>query len=383
MTRKSVLLEHFGLPEDKTVSLDGTVVPSRFSELAAEVGAIRSSAAVSDLSHAAVVLCAGAQARVALDRIVPRKLTMRDCELRQSVLLNEDGTPAADIFVVREEDSYLLLSEGLPIEQLVSICAAAKRPGEDLSVRALNDTSTLIGVNGPFSWELLSQALAPAIVSLPYLNYYRLEDDCRVLRAGKTGEYGYMVLVPHGQAARIWKALLEVGKTFDAVPAGMEALLYCQLENWFFNIYREGRLRATPAELQLQWRISYGKDARGMAALEETRGTAPARRLTAVWAAEEMREGAALYCGETRIGTMVTAHAFLSGKGHIGLAMIESPYAVSGVDRYHSQDGPRHTPFRTVSPPFVTNRSLSVNPQLHSYRGRARIKFAPLTTLGA
>jgi hypothetical protein len=108
-----------------------------------------------------------------------------------------------------------------------------------------------------------------------------------------------------------------------------------------------------------------------------------AARITAVHSAQPLYESQRLFCDgeEAPIGTVVNAHRFLSGPGHIGLAMIEPPYAVSGCDFYHTNDGRGETAVSTVSPPFVNNRSLYVDPQVHSFCDRDGIVFPPLCTV--
>ncbi|MCP5067184.1 MAG: hypothetical protein GY946_11515, partial [bacterium] len=79
------------------------------------------------------------------------------------------------------------------------------------------------------------------------------EEDCYCFRAGKTGEYGYDLLVPHAQYDPLHDKLQDIGRAFDMQPVGLAALDQCALENWFFNIRREGQLGLTPLELQ-RWR---------------------------------------------------------------------------------------------------------------------------------
>src|SRR5437870_25042 len=84
-----------------------------------------------------------------------------------------------------------------------------------------------------------------AWVGLPFANLFRF-DRWLCVRAGKTGEYGYDLLVPRGEVETVRARLLEKGRRFELGEAGLEALDACALENWFFNVRREGREPVTP-----------------------------------------------------------------------------------------------------------------------------------------
>ncbi|MCA9573231.1 MAG: hypothetical protein KC656_35590, partial [Myxococcales bacterium] len=57
--------------------------------------------------------------------------------------------------------------------------------------------------------------------------------------------------------------------------------------------------------------------------------------------------------------------------GVLGLAMLDIAWAHPGVDAYRAGE---HA-IRTVSRPFVLNRSLFVRPQTHSWRTRDSIPY--------
>ena len=72
------------------------------------------------------------------------------------------------------------------------------------------------------------------------------------------------------------------------------------------------------------------------------------------------------------IGAVLDAGASSAGD-HVGVALLDRPYAHSGIDRYRVR-GER---VRTASPPLVKNLSLAVNPQRHAYATRHEIPFSP------
>ena len=360
--------------------IDGVAAPAVFDSVEAEVAAIRGSVALSAMNHVSMTAIDGEDALGFIDRICPRFLHINPNRMKQTVFINEKGDYLCDAYVCRDKDGCLLLCRGIESDAFVSWLLSHKRPLDNITIRNLNQTHSLLAVNGPFSWELMADMHDPEIIGLPYLSFYHPSEDVTVFRAGETGEYGYLVCVPHDRVADSWEQLLAEGKRYDMARAGLHALEYCMLENNFFNIRKEGACRDTPAELQIQWRVSYHKAFLFADRLKAMREKPLARRITGVYSECTLVEGMPVFGeGDARvIGTIVNARRFLSGPGHIGLAMIDMPYAVSGIDFYRVNDGENEAPLLTVSPPFVNNRSLYVDPQVHAYGDRNSIVFPPV-----
>src|SRR5439155_8197535 len=70
-----------------------------------------------------------------------------------------------------------------------------------------------------------------------------------VCRAGKTGEFGYWLLVAVEQAVTLWRFLLEEGRDYHLTPCGYESIDLCKLENRFINMKREGHMADNVLEL--------------------------------------------------------------------------------------------------------------------------------------
>jgi len=346
-----------------------------------EVNAIRSSVALSTLGHVAQVRLSGAGAFDTLDRLCSAELFLRDGQLLHSLLLSEDGRPFADIYVGRDDEELVLLSEGPSAEQLLAHLRSHAPAGAQVEFRDLSSTHELLGLNGPYAWELLGELEGPETIGLPYLAFFHLEGGT-CFRAGKTGEYGYTLSVPRDTAPATRERLEELGASYDLATAGLAALDHCALENWFFNIRREGLARVTPVELQLQWRVSAHKQYLGSAAVEARRAEGAKQRLTCLCAAAAFEAGDPVLCGEQRIGQVANAAFSFARQDWVGLAFLDWAYAHSGIDRYAVVHQGRPVPVRTMSPPVLNNRSLYVDPQRHSYRTRAEVVVPPLVLRG-
>ena len=356
----------------------GAAAPRSFSSLESEVLTIRSSIGLSALTHVACIRVEGDGAYDALDRICPAPLHVRNGMIRHTLLLGEDGLPLVDLYLCNDDDAFLLLAEGLPSADLVAHLRAHIAPAAAVTIRDLGETHALLSLDGPFAWELLAAVEGPELVGFPYLSFYHPSPERTYLRAGKTGEYGYHLLVPHDQAGALWDHLLEAGKPFDIAPVGLDAVEHVMLENWFFTLDREGRAGLSPIELGLQWRLAADKDFLGAKALRARREAGVTRRVTALESSGPMADGDPIFSGDDLIGTVLRAAKSVTLGDHIAIGLLDIAYAHSGIDSYVVHHAGAVVPVRTVSAPFVNNRSLFVNPQRHSYKDRAAIDFPPL-----
>jgi aminomethyltransferase len=339
--------------------------------------AIRYSAALCHADHVACLRVSGTDAFDALDRLCPIDLYLQDGQMRHTLLLDEAGRILADLYVCLDDESFYLLVEGLDAEQVREHVRNQLPEQTRIAVDDLRQTHTLLSVGGPFAWELLAEAVDPEIVGLPYMTFFDMETWV-CFRAGKTGEYGYDLLMPSDAAAETRAKLLDKGAAFDLGRADLATLDQCALENWFFNIRREGRSGATPIELQLQWRLSYDKDYVGSTAVRAQREAGPSARLTCLLAEGELTVDDRVAHEGREVGRVVNA-GFSHLRGDwVALALLETAVAYPGLEFTRPSAGDRAGVLRSVSPPVLDNRSMFVSPQLHSYRGRDELDAPPL-----
>ncbi|MEO7367008.1 MAG: glycine cleavage T C-terminal barrel domain-containing protein [Gemmatimonadaceae bacterium] len=348
--------------------------------LADEVHAIRHGVALSRLEHVRYLRVTGARAFEALDRVVSGPLRVRDGQLMHSLLLSDDARPFADIYLARDDEEFFLLAEGPSAADLVDHLRRHFPADGSVSVEDCTTTFAILGLDGPYAWELLGATIDPEVIGLPYLTFYHHRSSL-CYRAGKTGEYGYGMIVPQAEASALEARMRAVGEAFDLQTVGLDALDQCALENWFFNIRREGREQVTPIELQLQWRVSYKKHFVGSEALTRRRADGALTRLTCIIADGTVAVGDSVFVDGDPIGRVVNAGYSDSRKEWVALALIDIGWAYPGIDCTSAPAGSTSSfHARTISPPVLQNRSLAVSPQLHSYSTRAEYPFPPLVS---
>lgn len=342
--------------------------------------AIRLGAALSRMDHVVCLRLGGEDAFDALDLLCPADLYVRDGQILHTLLLADDGLPLADVYACCDDEAFFLLCEGPTAAELQAHIREHLPAGLNPDLEDLSQTHSVLALNGPYAWEVMAQLTGPEVVGLPYLSFYH-EEQCTVFRAGKTGEFGYDLLLPRQEAQDMEQRLTEAGQRLglDLALADIEALDQCALENWFFNIRKEGRAGVTPLDLQLQWRVSCHKDDYvGAEAIRARRELGPASRLTCVLGQEiELSTGTQLRCDQRPVGRVVNAGQLPRGGGCIGLALLDLPLAHPGIQITAVTDG-GELPLVTVSPPVINNRSLFIDPQQHSARTRQVDPFPPL-----
>ena len=342
------------------------------------VVAIRSSVAAGVLDHVHQVRLSGPDAFAALDRLVPADLRVRDGQLLHTLLLDEHAHCLADAYVLNDDEEFTLLLEGPSREELEAHLERYLPRDADVEVEYRTDSSAIVGLEGPYAWELLGRVVGQEAIGLPYLTFFHL-DRWTCYRAGKTGEYGYGIIVPRDDLDELEQQLEKHRPALDCGVLDLGALDQCALENQFFNIRREGRERVTPIELQLQWRVSTRKEFTGSDALRERRQEGARVRTTCLVGAGPFAVGDEIALGSETVGRVINAGFSPSRGDWVALALVDVAWAHPGIREFVVVSGHAgQIPARSVSAPVVNNRSLHVSPQMHSYGTRMDYTFPPL-----
>jgi aminomethyltransferase len=216
-----------------------------------------------------------------------------------------------------------------------------------------------------------------------------------VSRTGYTGDLGYEVWIPAGDAVRVWDALMSAGRPYDIKPAGMLALDVARVEAGLLLIDVDfhgskkaliGSQKYTPYEMGLGRLVSLGK-ARfiGQQALrhEHTRG--PARQVVGLeiaWTEVEAlyeriglppavgatasRVAVPLYRGGRQVGKATTTTWSPVLKKMIALGTVDRPHYAAGtqLQMEFTVESVRHKVTATVvaTPFFNPSRKTATPP---------------------
>ena len=325
--------------------------------------AIRNSVALEEETDLHCFLIKGKDTFKLLDQICPCNVFLQNGQMRHTLLLDENAVPFADVYVCRKwEDAYLL---GYWSSSVNMVDWIKQHQGDlsDYSIIDLNESHIFLTLNGPYAWELCATAIGPEILGMPYLSIMS-QDFGMVFRAGITGEYGYHLMFPEEQKKEWTEILLEAGKPFDLVVNDSSARAQCSLENFFFDLTREGQHLLTPPELQLQWRLARQKSKYpGSEAMQSIREKGWDRRITCFITNKPATVNDEIFCEKESLGKVLSIGYSPLRKEFIGKALIRKPYWHAGLSGFHVNN----QELITISAPAIDNRSIHVNLNLDSY----------------
>jgi glycine cleavage system aminomethyltransferase T len=336
-----------------------------------EVLALRTAVTLAAGDHIACVRVRSGGAADALDRVSPRALFARPGKMSHTLLLDDDARPIADVYLCCDEDDFFVLAEGMSAAAVIEH-VRGRAGGLDVELDDLSHSHAMVTLNGPYAWELLGELTTPDVIGLPYLGFFHA-DAFTCFRGGKTGEYGYDLLVERDHLAGLRDHIGTLGRRFELAEISLAALETAQLENLFWNPRRDSAPGLTPIELQLQWRVSYDREFPGSAALHRRRQTAH-RRAVLLCADRELPADARVVADGRDIGGVLHAGASPTRGDWLAIAIVERALAHAGLGGF-TVGG---VPARTLSAPAIDNRSLLVDPQRHSFATRDTDRFPPL-----
>jgi glycine cleavage system aminomethyltransferase T len=338
---------------------------------------LRTSVAVSDCSYFGKFRIRGASALAAVNRLVLSDISRLPIRRMMSTLmLNPQGEVLADAYVVNEGDGYLLMTEGVPT---IRVATLVEEPAAGAEVTDLTRDQALISVDGPYSWELLKEVVGVGVLGARYLDAMPSvlvgKEKVSLYRAGKTGEFGYLLMIQSDQARMFLKRLVDAGQKFGVGIASPDDVDVCKLENRVINVTREGGMATNVLELNCRIMVSRDKgDYLGKPAVEAALADGVRSRLIGLRCDLGEREGAKAFRPGTTvsyrgldIGSVANATFSPSLNRWIAVAFLDVDYACVGLD--YTVDG--LATVRTVSAPFVQNLSLKVRPQEDSYFARS------------
>ena len=234
-----------------------------------EYHAVRSAAALFDVSPLYKYLIRGRDAARLLDRVVTRDMTKCKvgqvlytpwCDARGKVI--DDGT------VSRLDDTTFRMTAADPTIRWLHLNSA----GLDVTVDDVSDKTAALSLQGPNARAILELASGQ---ELSGLKYFRLTTGkirgapVTISRTGYTGDLGYEIWVDAPRALAVWDSLIEVGTAYGITPAGMLALDLARNEAGLLLIevdyvsahhaLIESQL-STPFELSLGWTVALGKE---------------------------------------------------------------------------------------------------------------------------
>jgi aminomethyltransferase len=349
-----------------------------------EYYAVRSSAALFDVSPLFKYKIRGPDAVAFLDRIVTRDVSK--CQPNQVLYTpwcDEFGKVMDDGTLSRLSDDAFFLTSAEPNLRWLSDNVLRF----DVTIEDVSDSIASLSLQGPNARVVLNSATDGAVDDLGFFRQTRGRIsgfDVRITRTGYSGDLGYEIWVDPARAEPMWDGLMAAGKPHGITPAGILALDVARIEAGLILLdvdyvpaHRaviEDR-KSSPFELGLGWTVKLDKGAfNGRDALVEEHSRAPEWQLRGLeidWESLEhvygkvglppqlpsvaWRSSVPVYAGRRQIGYATSGCWSPILKTYIALAHLKSSHAALDtalemeVTVEHHR---RRAAARVVSPPF-------------------------------
>jgi aminomethyltransferase len=326
-----------------------------------EYYAIRTAAALIDVSPLFKYMIRGADAVPFLDRVVTRDVAR--CALNQVLYTpwcNESGKVVDDGTLARLGEEKFRLTAAEPNLRWLLDNAA----GFDVTIDDVTDSTAALALQGPTSRKILKRSTDADMDALRFFRSTPADVGgipVTISRTGYTGDLGYEIWVDAENAESLWDALIDAGTSYGITPAGILALDVARIEAGlilvdvdYFPAHRaliESR-KSSPFELGLAWTVKLDKGSFvGSEALLKERENGPTwefRGLEVDWVALEKaygevdlppqlpmvawRTSVPVYDGGRQVGYATSGCWSPILKKYIALAHLHSSHARLGTD---------------------------------------------------
>lgn len=269
----------------RLVDFAGWEMPVQYRSILEEHKAVRRAAGLFDVSHMGEVDVRGPGAGAFLNRLVTNDVArLFPGRVLYTPMCYPQGGVVDDLLVYMRapEDYFLCINAGNIDKDLAWIHEQAT--GFDVRIADRSADYALLAVQGPKAAAIV-QGLTGA--KLDAVKYYHFVEgtvagvQCLISRTGYTGEDGFELYHPAGDATTLAEALLQAGAPHGLELAGLGARDSLRLEAGYPLYGHEITAEISPLAAGLGWtvKLDKGADFVGCEALRAEKQSGPARKI--------------------------------------------------------------------------------------------------------
>jgi aminomethyltransferase len=343
----------------------GAEVVAGFQGRVPEQSAVRDNVGLADFSFLYKFRVPADQGLDFLDMLVAGNVPkVRFGRVLHTFMADADGMLVGDCYVANNDEEFVFLCESIvpdaEFRRLLQTAGAAEAGAEDLT-----DTYVVLSLDGFKAWDVVRELFSPDVLGLPYLSieaYPFQGGSVRLIRSGKTSEFGYLMLAPQALAPLLFEALQATVSRRGGRLCGVEAHDDLRLEGRFFNIQAEGLRVRDPLVLGLQWMIDLEKEKFiGRDAVHQRRASGLRRKIVGIAAEpsdKSLVTGARIFHAEQAAGEVVASCFSVGLNRPLALAVLPLELAYAGLS--FRLGAPGGTTVQTISMPPIMPKSLTV-----------------------
>lgn len=344
----------------KMVDFGGWDMPVQYTGIIDEHVGVRTRAGLFDVSHMGEIWVEGPQALDLVQFISSNdasKLALH--QIQYSGLLTPEGCFVDDMLVHNDGENRFLLVVNASNTDKDFAWIQSQAKGFDAVVTNKSPETAQIAIQGPRSLEIL-QPLVTGLDLAPIKYYWYgygtvAGERCLIARTGYTGEDGFEVYLSPANAPALWRALLEAGKPYGIIPAGLGARDTLRLEACMALYGNDIDDTTTVLDADLGWILKLGKPGpfNGRAVLEKQKAEGTARKLVAFELTDRgiPRHGYDCYADGQKVGVVTSGTQAPFLKKPLGMAYLPVDLAKDGCTFEVDIRGKR-TPAVVVPKPF-------------------------------
>ncbi len=321
----------------KMVDFGGWNMPVQYSSILEEHNAVRNAVGLFDVSHMGEIDVRGPQASQFVDYVATNNAArLKIGQAQYSALLYDHGGFVDDILVhkVADDHFFLCVNSSNQENDFEHISTHSRF---DARAEFSSDRYAQLAIQGPKALATLQKLTD---TDLSEIKYYWFRDGvvsgtpARIARTGYTGEDGFEIYIRPGDAARIWRELLQAGAEFGIKPCGLGARNTLRLEAKMALYGHELTASINPFEADLGWIVKMEKgEFIGCRALEKVQEQGVSRKLVGfVMSGRGIgREGYEVFNGSQPAGWVTSGGPSPTLNKNIGLCYLPAEKAVPGV----------------------------------------------------
>jgi aminomethyltransferase len=319
------------------IPFGGWEMPVEYSGIVKEHTAVRTGAGLFDVSHMGELDVRGPEALDLIQHVTTNDASkIVDGQAQYSAIAYPHGTVVDDLLVYRHSaEHFLLVVNASNIGKDLEWINSHNRV--DATVENVSDEMTLLAVQGPKAINILQPVVNVQLHNLDYYHFTKgkiLNVDAIISRTGYTGEDGFELYFSASESEPVWNGILEAGKPFGLLPAGLGARNTLRLEAKFLLYGNDIDGTTTLLEAGLAWIVKFDKqEFIGRDALLKQKQDGVKRRLVGfeMMGKDIARDHYPVFVHGREAGHVTSGAPSITLKKNIGLAYLPTEQAAIGT----------------------------------------------------
>ncbi|MBN2723130.1 MAG: glycine cleavage system aminomethyltransferase GcvT [Deltaproteobacteria bacterium] len=350
----------------KMVEFASWIMPMQYDGIKKEHMAVRTAAGLFDVAHMGEILFQGDGALETVNRLITNDLNLiPDNHALYTPICYENGGIVDDCIVYKRSHNNILIVVNASNKdkdfKWMKENAVGIAPVDESEIWAL------LAIQGPNSEKIMKAAFDADLsdvegFGLGYFNAFG--KSIMVARTGYTGEDGFEIFFPSDLAVNGYKKLIEAGKDFGLVPAGLGARDTLRLEAKLWLYGNDISAETNPVEAGMNFTLKFeNHDFIGKEAILREKEMKPGKKLIGFKAVGKgiPREHFKIFSAPSgqsgiEIGMVTSGTKVPYLNESVGMGYVESAFSKSGTRLWATDSKGREIEIELVRGPFYKRK---------------------------